>query len=154
MRRDITLGVLALVAVVAIGGSWKPSLAVDQPAPQNAALEQAEAAMELLRNDDVAGMLKLLKDQLVRSLPDFEATQGMCETHRRLHSQRHGKSLGEVELIRKEVVGDSFIRFSYLERWERHALVWRLGYYRTAEGWKLNEFEWDDKPAALYRATR
>jgi hypothetical protein len=143
MRKEIALGVVALIVIAVIGGFWRPSRADDTTSPRDEPLEQAEQAIDHLRHDDVEGMMKLLKDQLVRALPDFDQTREMCDTHRRLHAQRHGKSLGE-----------SFTRFTFLERCERHAIVWRLGYYRTPDGWKLNEFEWDDKPAALYRAVR
>ena len=154
MRKEIALGVVALVVIAIIGGFWRPSRADETTPSRDEALQQAEQAIDRLRHDDVEGMMRLLKEQLVLPLPDFDRTREMCETHRRLHAQRHGKSLGEVELVRRESVGESFTRFTYLERCERHAIVWRLGYYRTPDGWKLNEFEWDDKPAALYRAVR
>ncbi len=154
MRKEIALGIVALIVIAIIGGFWRPSRADESTTPRDEPLELSEQAIDRLRHDDVEGMMKLLKEQLVRALPDFDQTREMCATHRRLHAQRHGKSLGEVELVRRESVGDSFTRFTYLERCERHALVWRLGYYRAAEGWKLNEFEWDDKPAALYRPLR
>lgn len=50
-----------------------------------------------------------------------------------------GKSLGEVEAVRTEVVGKSLVRFVYLDKYERGAMVWRFTLYRTDGGWKWRD---------------
>lgn len=50
-----------------------------------------------------------------------------------------GKSLGEVEWVRTEAVGQSLVRFVYLEKHERGAVVWRFTLYRVGGGWKWRD---------------
>ena len=151
MRNAVVLAGLIMLGAIICGTAWKP-LRAEQNKADSGPRELAEAAVEKLRQDDVPGMMEVLSDQLVYTMPSFEITCDMCTSQREGMMGRHGKPLGELALVRTERVGGSFVRFTYIERFENHAMVWRLGYYRTREGWRLNEFEWDDKVKQLYTA--
>ena len=64
--------------------------------------------------------------------------------------QRYGKSLA-TEFIKEEKVGESFVRYIYLQKFERHALRWTFVFYRPAgEGWLVNAVSWDDGISELF----
>lgn len=56
---------------------------------------------------------------------------------------RSGKSIG-YELLRNDTVGDSLAQVIYLQRFEKHAMVWRFILYRGADGWTINSFKYVD----------
>ena len=56
-----------------------------------------------------------------------------------------------VEFIRQEKVGDSMLRYLYLEKFENNALVVWFTFYRPESGWKLIDLGWFDKPQNLFK---
>ena len=52
-------------------------------------------------------------------------------------SQRYGKVLGN-EFIRSERIGGSFIRYIYLQKFEKHAMAWEIKFYRSGKDWTFN----------------
>lgn len=67
-----------------------------------------------------------------------------------LVQQRYGKSLS-TEFIGEQRIGESFIRYVYLQKFERHAIRWMFVFYRPAnDGWLVNAVSWDDGIAELF----
>jgi hypothetical protein len=62
---------------------------------------------------------------------------------------RFGKPIG-YELVATERIGSSFVRYIFLQKFERHALRWQVGFYRPKDVWLTNQFAFDDKVQALY----
>lgn len=62
---------------------------------------------------------------------------------------RFGKPLG-YELVRTERIGQSFVRYVYLQKFEKHALRWRVSFYRPRDAWMTNHFAFDDQLESLY----
>lgn len=107
--------------------------------------------IERLRTKNVEGLFTIAKEQLIHDKSGFDEIIRYYEAAQSSVKARHGESLGEVELISKDVIGNSFNRFIYLERFERHAIVWRFDYYRGRNGWGLTQLTFDDKTADLYK---
>ncbi|MDF9440831.1 MAG: hypothetical protein ABS96_20195 [Lysobacteraceae bacterium SCN 69-123] len=62
---------------------------------------------------------------------------------------RFGKPLG-YELVSTERIGQSFVRYVYLQKFEKHALRWRVSFYRPRDAWITNQFAFDDQFESLY----
>lgn len=64
-------------------------------------------------------------------------------------AQRFGKPLSK-EFIKKERIGDSFIRFYYLHKFEKHAIYWQVDFYKPVDIWKINSMIFLDSLDFLY----
>jgi len=63
--------------------------------------------------------------------------------------QRFGKPTG-IEYIKSEKLGDSFIRYYYLHKFENHAIYWRFTYYKPKAEWKVNGITFKDSLDFLF----
>lgn len=63
---------------------------------------------------------------------------------------RFGKSIG-YELLRNDTVGDSLLRTVFLQRFDKHAIVWVFVWYRGSPGWILNHFSYAEDSTVLFR---
>lgn len=63
---------------------------------------------------------------------------------------RYGRTTG-YEFVGQQKASDSLRRMLYLEKTERHPLVWQFVFYRTDTGWVLAGFGWNDDIAAVFR---
>jgi hypothetical protein len=62
----------------------------------------------------------------------------------------YGEKVGS-EFVREDRVGASFLRLTYFEKREQHALVWVFVFY-SADGsrWRLNSLQWNDKAVEAF----
>lgn len=56
----------------------------------------------------------------------------------------YGKSLG-FELITERAFGTSLIRLTYLQRLEKHPLVWRFWFYKPSDHWYISYVIFNDQ---------
>lgn len=56
----------------------------------------------------------------------------------------YGKPLG-FELYRQEEFGTSLIRLLYLQRLEKHVLVWKFWLYKPVDAWQVNAVTFNDQ---------
>lgn len=52
-------------------------------------------------------------------------------------NQRYGRPTGK-EFAHAERIGDSFVRYYYLHKFENHAIYWKITFYRPTDTWKVN----------------
>ncbi len=62
---------------------------------------------------------------------------------------RFGEATG-YELIKKEKIGSSFIRYYYLHKFERHAIYWNITFYRPEDLWVINTISFMDDLEILF----
>ena len=63
--------------------------------------------------------------------------------------QRFGQAIG-YELIKKERIGKSFLRYYYLHKFENHAIYWQIDFYKPRKEWKINQIIFLDTLQTLY----
>ena len=63
--------------------------------------------------------------------------------------QRFGTSLA-IEFVHTKKVADSFVEYTYLQKFERHALRWVIVLYKPADHWLINAVSWDDSVSLLF----
>jgi hypothetical protein len=56
----------------------------------------------------------------------------------------YGKVLG-FELYRQDEFGENLVRLVYIQRLEKHPLVWKFWFYRPSGKWQLNLVVFNDQ---------
>ena len=64
--------------------------------------------------------------------------------------KRFGSVIGE-EFVGSEKVGESFLRYTYLQKFEKHAIRWEIVFYRAEDLWLVNNIKWDQSIEGLFR---
>lgn len=80
---------------------------------------------------------------------EMDAQLSQVEMQMPMVLQRYGKPVG-FELVKVETAGDSLIQYAYLQKFEKHALVWRFIFYQSNGQWMLNHWSFDDKIKMLF----
>jgi hypothetical protein len=146
-KRVTIVGVLAAVAAA---GVWvhRVSAGKEEKATDAAAYDAAQRAIAKLKVDDVVGFHDVLTTE---GLPHHKASFEQLRAFRLGAIEKIGKPLGQVELAARERIGTSFVKFIYLERYERSALVWSITFYRDQDGWKVSMVDWGGDVRPLFQ---
>jgi hypothetical protein len=82
---------------------------------------------------------------------DTEWTQLQIQTAKQmpLIEPRFGKALG-YEFVREEMVKDTILRFTYIQKHEWHLIRWTFIFYKPNDKWLLNACHWDDEIEVLF----
>ncbi len=114
----------------------------------------SDKAMAKLKDNDLPGVFEVLQahgkwteDQRTDAIEDWKK-------RREKAAMLIGKPVGEIEFLKKEVLGKCFVRYTYLEKWEKHALVWRLIYYKPKDEWNLQGIGWDESVPLLFEPAK
>lgn len=144
-------GLLAVAVVAAwfAGGRLLDARDVRDDGPK----ARCDALMAKLKADDLDGFFALfdaedLNPQNATQKPS-DSLRPLLKQQRETNAKTAGKLLGEVELVRTERIGQSYLRLTYLERFERHGWMWQFVFYRTPAGWKNTGLNWDTNATAI-----
>jgi hypothetical protein len=109
----------------------------------------AEATLERV----IAGEYQAAFDDLRPVWPfsqgELDALLSTTVNQRATVAERFGESLGYA-FVRRETLGGSLLRLTYMELTERHALRWAFLFYKPDNTWTLNSVIWDDDVDALF----
>ena len=83
-------------------------------------------------------------------LPGMEIDSLEIQTIKQLSivKERFGRSIDFILAEEKETV-NTFVRFIYIIKYERHVTRWVFIYYKPRNKWILNSFKWDDDVNSL-----
>ena len=109
----------------------------------------AKNVMALVEKGDTNKGLNLLKPYLIIPESEFDVMLNNLKMQQSLIDQRFGKTVG-VEYINEKIVGNSFMRITYAQKFEKHAMRWNFYFYKPKNGWVLNTFNTDDKIQLLF----
>lgn len=105
--------------------------------------------MTLVGNGDTNKGLQLLKPFLIIPESEFDVMLNNLKLQQPMIDQRFGKTVG-VENMGEKIVGNSFMRIAYAQKFEKHAMRWNFYFYKPKSGWVLNTFNTDDKLQLLF----
>jgi hypothetical protein len=107
--------------------------------------------MSAVGRGELAAAYTALKNYAVLPAAEIDAglQQSQAQRSQEMFTARYGKTDG-YDLIGKRKLGNSMLRFVYIEKTERQPLPWVFHFYESPKGWVLNEFGWDANAAALY----
>jgi hypothetical protein len=102
----------------------------------NVAASLARKGIEAIKDGGVSDLLDVVteSERTVISM-DRDAFEAKFNALHRQATSALGKPLGEFDLIRTDVLGDSLVRFVYLERYEFGAIVWKFSFYDVSGQW-------------------
>ena len=108
-----------------------------------------ERVMASVARGDLDGAFAAMKPYIVVSEAEFDAAVLQSRAQRQQFQARYGRTLG-YELIDEKRLGSSLVRLTYIEKTEKHALPWRMYFYKAPAGWVLNSFVWNDQLPQLF----
>ena len=84
-------------------------------------------------------------------LPKEEIMNLAYQTNSQLSmvGNRFGSVLGS-EYIRQDKIGESYIRYIYIQKFEAHATRWMIVFYKPKKEWIVNLVVWDDQTHGLF----
>lgn len=108
-----------------------------------------DAFMQLLVDGDNAAAFELLAPYWPFGAEEVAGVRRSLEENANTILARYGELLG-YEQAEQQQIGSSLVRFTYLAKYERHALRWSFDFYRPDDRWLLNSFWWDDSVEELF----
>lgn len=109
----------------------------------------ASDVMALVAKGKTDKGLELTKPYLIIPESEFNVMVEQLKMQQPMIDQRFGQTIG-VELINEELVGESFLKITYAQKFEKHAMRWLFYFYKSSGGWVLNTFNTDDKIQLLF----
>lgn len=115
-------------------------------------LNIAKEVVTLIEQGNIEKAFEILKEYWPLSSVEVDDLKAHTIQQREKVVSRYGNPIG-IEFIRTDVVGDSMIMHTFIEKFERHALKWQLSFYKPEKKWIINSVYWDDKISELYETT-
>ena len=84
-------------------------------------------------------------------LPGQEIDSVIYKTNQQLPliKERFGQPLGSEKAC-VQSIGDSWVRVTYLQKFEKHTMLWKAEFYKPKEAWVLNGFAFHDQWQTLF----
>jgi hypothetical protein len=108
-----------------------------------------EHAMGLVKQEKFAEAYASVKPFWPLPAIEIDGMANQMNTQWPMVQQRFGKSL-DTEFVNQQKVGESFIRYTYLQKFERHAIRWTFVFYKPKDQWIVNAVSWDDGVNELF----
>lgn len=140
---------MRLAALVLTAILFAPGISAAEMKSPGSAVALTDQAMQRVTSGDFRGGIDLLRPYTTAKGIDLDSMVAQAEINMPTMIERYGKSIG-YELLRNDTVGDSLIQLVYLQRLERHAVVWRFILYRGSDGWLINTFSFADEITAAF----
>ncbi|MDD1782873.1 hypothetical protein LRP49_16995 [Enterovibrio sp. ZSDZ35] len=114
-----------------------------------AAKALTDRIMEQVSKDKMEKGINLMRPYIPISKAEFNAEVARVAVQQPAINARFGKSIG-FDFISQQVLGDSMIQYTYLQKFEKHVMVWRFIFYKPYDGWILNTFDFNDQVKQLF----
>lgn len=132
------------IALIALLLAWSPLSLADTFPTTAAARSFTDKIMAKVAAGEIEAGVKMMKQYSAIPAAEFDAMVGQLALQIPVINQRFGKPIGS-EFISEAKVGQSFVRLTYLSKYERHAMKWDFYLYKSPQGWIINTFNFDDK---------
>lgn len=109
----------------------------------------AQSVMEEVAAGRVVKGLERLRPYNVYPKQEFDAMLAKTQEQLPAMDQRFGASIG-WDFVTVEKVGEALRQYVYLQKFERHVMVWRFIFYRPRDKWMLDTFYFDDRVQLLF----
>lgn len=81
--------------------------------------------------------------------PEIDALAYQTQNQLSMIAGRYGKITG-TELIKTNKLGESWVRYTYLQKFENHSIAWNLVFYKPEDTWKVNAIIFNDQIHLLF----
>jgi hypothetical protein len=103
-----------------------------------------KTTQSLVATGEVLKALEGFKPYLIIPESEFQVTIEQFKLQQPVMDQRFGKTIG-AELISIKEQGESLMLATFVQKFEKHVMRWRLYFYKPKEKWVLNTYATDDK---------
>ena len=110
----------------------------------------AKEVMESVSKDKLKEGLLKLRPYTVVPVAEFDVQMGQMDLQIPAIAQRFGKSLG-YDFVEEEQLGESLVQYVYLQKFEKHVMVWRFIFYKPTNEWLLNTWYFNDQVQPLFK---
>lgn len=124
--------------------------AVESLSSEEAAQSLAKEVMENVSKDLFKEGLLKLRPYTVVPMAEFDVQMGQLDMQIPAIAQRFGKSIG-YDFVEKEQLGESLMQYVYLQKFEKHVMVWRFIFYKPKDKWLLNTWYFNDQVQPLFK---
>ena len=140
--------VRALLVAMCLVASFYARAAEGLPGPKEARAF-ADQVMAKVAIGQLDAAIAEMKRYTIVPEAEIDASLGQFKLQLPVIAQRFGSTIGS-EFVREDKVGESLLRITYLQRFDRHAMKWFFYFYRGSNGWVLNTFRFDDNVLSLF----
>ncbi len=126
-----------------------PLLATAQQDPMKAMAVLADQFMEFVKSEKYPEAFESFRPHWPLKDAEFKAMIDTTVTQMNTHKNTLGAVTG-TEFIRAEKIGNSFLRLTYLQKFEHSAFRWRITFYNASDKWLVNAVSWDHSLDSLY----
>ena len=85
----------------------------------------------------------------LRSIGHFLSMANQINQQWPLVDQRFGAAISK-EFIKEKSIGESFVRYYYLHKFENHSIYWQIDFYKPRDYWQINSIIFLDSLEPLY----
>ena len=140
---------LKALALLALSFSVSCS-ALAQAVPDEVALRKlTDQIMVQVGKGDLEAAFRLLKPRTVVPEAEVDAMVGQVKLQLPALTIRFGNVLGQ-EFVQESRVGQSLVRYTYIQRFDKHAMRWVFYGYHGKDGWFIDTFRFDDQIQTLF----
>ncbi len=109
-----------------------------------------EGFMKQVAAGDLKGAYASAKPYSTLATEDLDKALQQAQSARTVEFvQRYGRTRGH-EFVSKRKVGISLARIVFLEKTDKHPIMWSFFFYQSPTGWVLDSFTWDNQVAAAF----
>ena len=127
-----------------VSGAWAAPL--DSVSDVKTLMDQV---MKEVSGGDIDAGFKTLQPYVAFSPEQFGEFKAHVSDQQEQIEMHMGRNVG-YEFIEGKELGKSLYRAVYLQKQERSALVWYFTFYKGANGWTLNDFNFNDHIKDLF----
>ncbi len=106
--------------------------------------KKSEKIMKKLAEGNYKEAFEIIKE--ISAVPKDEIEMAFVASKKQLsaYGSRYGEPIG-FEMVKHKKLSPSLVMYEYIQKREKHPLVWQFIFYKAKKRWKLNEFRWFDK---------
>ncbi len=108
-----------------------------------------DSFLNLMVEEDIEQAFDMVEKEWPFSISEIQSLES--STIKQLDSikGRFGKILG-YELIKEDKIKESFIKYTYVMKYEKHIIRWKFIFYKPEDKWILNSLNFDDSINKLF----
>lgn len=110
----------------------------------------AESVMQDVSSGKMKEGISRLRPFAVYPVAEFDAQAGQLDLQLPVISQRYGQTIG-YDFVETQEIGDSVLQYIYLQKFEKHILIWKFIFYKPKDKWFLNTWSFNDSIRSLFK---
>lgn len=111
--------------------------------------ELCQSAVEAFSSGSPKESFNTLRPHWPLPSQEIDALIYQTETQLKMVESRFGKMLGS-DYISTKVAGNSFVKHTFIGKFEKHAVRYICVFYKPKDQWFVNAVHWDDQTPALF----